>query len=545
MSTHTKTAERRPVNDKHPGVKTADYFDERLGIYGLAKKNIRKVFPDHWSFMLGEVAMYSFVILLLTGVWLTLFFKPSMQEVIYHGSYTPLQGIPMSEAYKSSLDISFDVRGGLAMRQIHHWAALIFVAALFVHMFRIFFTGAFRKPREINWLFGFLLLVLAMVNGFTGYSLPDDLLSGTGLRIANGVILAVPLVGTYLQFFLFGGEFPGHDIVPRLFTVHVLLVPAIMVGLLTVHLVLVFYHKHTQFPGAGRTEKNVVGAPLMPVYVAKAGGFFFVVFGIIAAISALVQINPVWAYGPYHPGQLTAGSQPDWYIGFLEGSLRLMPNWEWNIWGHTISFNVLIPSAVLPGVLFVFLAAYPWLEAWITGDKREHHLLDRPRNVPVRTGLGVAWIVAYGVLWVCGGNDIIATHFHLSINQITWIGRFAFFIAPVIAFWATVRIAKGLQRRDRDKVLHGRESGVIKKLPHGEFVEIHEPLDAEQMHILTSHEQPKVLALEPSVDENGVEKKVSPVEKLRVRLSKAYFGDTVEKPTAEEYKEITEGHGHH
>ncbi|WP_436773966.1 cytochrome bc1 complex cytochrome b subunit [Yinghuangia sp. YIM S09857] len=543
-STHGTKAAEAPVPD-NAATKTADYFDERLGIYGAAKKNLRKVFPDHWSFMLGEIALYSFIIILLTGVWLTLFFKPSMNEVVYDGSYVPLQGIHMSEAYASTLDISFDIRGGLAIRQIHHWAALIFVASLFVHMFRIFFTGAFRKPREMNWLFGFILLVLAMVNGFTGYSLPDDLLSGTGLRIAEGVVLAIPLVGTYLQFFLFGGEFPGHDIVPRLFTIHVLLVPAIMVGLLTVHLILVFYHKHTQFPGAGKTEKNVVGLPLLPVYTAKAGGFFFIVFGITALLGGLVQINPIWSYGPYNPGQITAGSQPDWYIGFLEGSLRIMPNWETNLWGHTISWNVLIPSLVVPGVMFTFIAAYPWLEAWVTGDKREHHLLDRPRNVPVRTGLGAAWIAMYLVLWIGGGNDIIATHFHLSINAITWTMRVLFFVAPVVAFVVARRIAMALQRRDRDKVLHGRETGIIKKLPHGEFIEVHEPLDAEKRHFLTAHEQPAPAELPPAVDENGVARKLKPGEKLRVRLSRWYFAEQIEKPTAEEYEEITSGHGHH
>ncbi|OPC79244.1 ubiquinol-cytochrome c reductase cytochrome b subunit [Embleya scabrispora] len=535
---------RLPVPDG-AGVRFADAIDSRLGIYGATKRHLRKVFPDHWTFMLGEIALYSFIVLLLTGVFLTLFFQPSMTQVVYDGSYVPLQGVHMSQAYASTLDISFDTRGGLMIRQVHHWAALIFIAALFVHMFRIFFTGAFRKPRDLNWLFGFLLLVLAMVNGFAGYSLPDDLLSGTGLRIAEGVCLAIPLVGTYLQFFLFGGEFPGDDIVPRLFTIHVLLIPAIMVGLVTVHLTLVWYQKHTQFVGPGRTEKNVVGAPFMPVYAAKAGGFFFLVFGVTALLGGLVQINPIWSYGPYNPGQITAGSQPDWYIGFLEGALRIMPNWEWNVWGHTLSFNVLIPTLIVPGVLFTLIAAYPWVESWITGDKREHHILDRPRNMPVRTGLGVGWIVAYGVLWVCGGNDVIATRFHLSINTITWVGRFAFLIAPVLAYLVTVRICKGLQRRDRDKVLHGRETGVIKKLPHGEYVEIHEPLDPALRHRLTAHEQPRPYALVPAVDENGVARRVTRSQKLRVRMSHWYFAEPIAKATPEEFRELTEGPEHH
>ncbi|CAM5740516.1 Anthranilate phosphoribosyltransferase [Streptomyces badius] len=298
MSTATKNpsaAEPAGARKAPAGERVADWADGRLGIYGLAKANMRKIFPDHWSFMLGEVALYSFIIIILTGVYLTLFFQPSMGEIVYHGPYEPMQGIRMSEAYASTLKISFEVRGGLLVRQIHHWAALIFLAAMFVHMMRVFFTGAFRKPREINWLFGFLLFVLGMFTGFTGYSLPDDLLSGTGVRFTQGAILSVPIVGTYISMFLFGGEFPGHDFVARFYSIHILLLPGIMLGLLVAHLILVFYHKHTQFAGPGRTNKNVVGMPLLPVYMAKAGGFFFLVFGIIAIISAIATINPIRA----------------------------------------------------------------------------------------------------------------------------------------------------------------------------------------------------------------------------------------------------------
>ncbi|MFJ6751956.1 MULTISPECIES: cytochrome bc complex cytochrome b subunit [unclassified Streptomyces] len=545
MSNETGAA--TPRRGKAPaGERVADWADGRLGIYSLAKSNMRKIFPDHWSFMLGEVALYSFIIIILTGVYLTLFFHPSMAEVTYHGSYVPMHGVRMTQAFESTLDISFDVRGGLLIRQIHHWAALVFLAAMMVHMMRVFFTGAFRKPREVNWLFGFLLFVLGMFTGFTGYSLPDDLLSGTGVRFIEGVILAMPLVGSYLQMFIFGGEFPGHDIIPRFFTVHVLLLPGIMLGLLVAHLILVFYHKHTQFPGAGKTNKNVVGMPLLPIYMAKAGGFFFLVFGVISVIAAVASINPVWAIGPYRPDQVSTGAQPDWYMGFAEGLVRVMPGWEWNFWGHTVNFGVLIPIVIFPLVL-VAIAVYPFVESWITGDKREHHLLDRPRNAPTRTGFGVAWLTAYFVMLIGGGNDLWATHFHLSLNSISWFVRIGFFVGPVLAFIATKRICLGLQRRDKDKVLHGRESGIIKRLPHGEFVEVHEPLDQEQLHVLTQHEQPKPLELGPEVDENGVERKVSRSRKLRAKLSKSYYGEdnVIPKPTAEEYKEITSGHGHH
>ncbi|MGW0662934.1 hypothetical protein [Streptodolium elevatio] len=217
-----------------------------------------------------------------------------------------------------------------------------------------------------------------------------------------------------------------------------------------------------------------------------------------------------------------------------------MPNWEANAFGHTVSFNVLVPAVIVPGLMFTLLGAYPWIEAWITGDRREHHLLDRPRNMPVRTGLGVAWIAAYGVLWVCGSNDIIATHFHLSINTITWTGRIAFFVAPVVAYVVTVRWCKGLQLRDRDKVLHGRETGIVKKLPHGEFVEVHEPLDPVRRHILTAHEQYEPLVADPLADENGVARRVTAGQRLRVRLSHWYFADQVRKPTPARPRQLSD-----
>ncbi|MFD5742476.1 cytochrome bc complex cytochrome b subunit [Streptomyces massasporeus] len=540
----TDSAERRPPAGK--GEKLADWADGRLGLYGLAKANMRKVFPDHWSFMLGEVTLYSFIVLILTGVYLTLFFEPSMQEVVYNGSYTELNGVLMSKAFESTLDISFDVRGGLLIRQIHHWAALVFITGMLVHMMRVFFTGAFRKPRELNWLFGWTLLMLGIITGLTGYSLPDDLLSGTGIRFAQGAILSIPIVGTYLSFFLFGGEFPGEDIISRLYPVHILLLPGIMLGLVTAHLILVFYHKHTQFPGPGRKERSVVGMPFLPVYMAKAGGFFFLVFGVLTVMGALAQINPVWAFGPYRPDLVTTGAQPDWYLGFSEGLIRVMPGWEINFWGHTLVLGVFIPFSLFPLILLA-LGLYPFIEAWITGDKREHHILDRPRNAPVRTGLGVAWLTLYAVLLIGGGNDIVATHLHLSINVITWFVRFGVFVLPVAAFLVTKKICMGLQRRDRAKVLHGRETGTIKRLPTGEYIELHEPLAQAELHTLTQHEQLPPYEVGREVDARGVRRKVKRSERLRARLAHAMYGPDarIEKPTVEEYREITSGDHHH
>ncbi|WOX08980.1 cytochrome bc complex cytochrome b subunit [Streptomyces sp. N50] len=544
-STNGAVGAGRPA-EAGKGEKLADWADGRLGLYAIAKSNMRKVFPDHWSFMLGEICLYSFLILILTGVYLTLFFEPSGVEVIYHGSYAPLNGIPMTRAFESTLDISFDVRGGLLIRQIHHWAAVVFIAGMLIHMMRVFFTGAFRKPREINWVFGWTLLFLGIITGLTGYSLPDDLLSGTGIRFADGAILSVPIVGTYMSMFLFGGEFPGHDIISRLFPVHVLLLPGIMLGLVVAHLILVFYHKHTMYPGPGHNQKSVVGMPFLPVYMAKAGGFFFLVFGVLAIMGGIASINPVWAFGPYRPDLVTTGAQPDWYLGFSEGLIRVMPGWELNAWGHTLELGVFIPFTLFPLILAA-IGAYPFIEAWITGDKREHHILDRPRNMPVRTGLGVAWLSLYAVLLIGGGNDVVATHLNLSINAITWFVRISFFVMPVAAFLVTKRVCLGLQRRDRDKVLHGRESGLIKMLPHGEYVEVHEPLTPDERFRLTQHEQEPPYAIGPLVDANGVERQVKGGQRVRARLAKAMFGPEarIPKPTAEEYKELTSGDHHH
>ncbi|TDT29268.1 menaquinol-cytochrome c reductase cytochrome b subunit precursor [Streptomyces sp. BK208] len=520
------------------GERLADWADGRTGLYTLARANMRKIFPDHWSFMLGEVALYSFVVIILTGIYLTMFFHPSMNEVTYHGSYVPLQGVRMSEAYASTVDISFEVRGGLLIRQIHHWAALVFLAAMLVHMMRVFFTGTFRKPREVNWVFGSLLFALGMFTGFTGYSLPDDLLSGTGVRFVEGATLSVPVVGTYLSMFLFGGEFPGHDLIGRFYSVHVLLLPGIMVALVATHLILVFYHKHTQFAGPGRNNRNVVGMPFLPVYMAKAGGFFFLVFGVISALAAIATINPIWTLGPYRPDQVSTNAQPDWYMGFAEGLIRVMPGWEVNLWGHTLVLGVFIPLMVFPLVLLV-IAVYPFVEAWVTGDRGEHHVADRPRNAPTRTAFGVAWLTCYLILLLAGGNDLWATHLHLSVNAITWCVRVGFFVAPVLAFLVTKRICLGLQRRDREKVLHGRETGIIKRLPHGEFVEVHEPLSPARRYTLTAHEQYAPLEA-PGHGEGRTARDGRLLANTRVALSQAMYGERgqIPKPAGDDLHEI-------
>jgi len=521
LSTSTVEEKKKdaPLGGRFIGA-TSNYIDERTSLSGFIKELGRKVFPDHWSFMLGEIALWSFVVVLLSGTFLTFFFQASMVETHYTGQYPLMRGIPMSAALESTLRISFDVRGGLLVRQIHHWAALLFVAGVGIHMLRVFFTGAFRKPRELNWVIGFVLFILAMAEGFTGYSLPDDLLSGNGLRIIDGMVKGIPLIGTWTSFLLFGGEFPGTEIVGRLYTLHILLLPAILVALLGVHLMLMIINKHTQFAGPGRTNDNVVGYPMMPVYMSKMGGFFFLVFGAIVAIASFFSINAVWNYGPYDPSPVSAGTQPDWYIGFADGALRLVPpHLESVFWGHTWSWNILIPLAVI-GIFIILVLIYPFIEAWITGDKREHHIAERPRNAATRTAIGAAGVTFYAVMWAAASSDLMATHFWLTMEGVIHALQALLILGPILAYFVTKRICIALQRKDREIVLHGYESGRIVRLPGGEYIEVHQPVDEYERWKLIAHENYEPLVVRPN--SRG---RIAWHENLRASISRWFFED--------------------
>jgi ubiquinol-cytochrome c reductase cytochrome b subunit len=450
-------------------------IDSRYHPSAAVRRQLNKVFPTHWSFLLGEICLYSFIVLLLTGVYLTLFYDPSMTEVTYNGVYQPLRGLQVSKAYASTLDISFEVRGGLFVRQVHHWAALMFAASIMVHLARVFFTGAFRRPREANWVIGVILLILAIFEGFFGYSLPDDLLSGTGIRAAlSSITLGIPLVGTWLHWLLFGGDFPGDILIPRLYGIHILLFPGIMLALIGAHLALVWFQKHTQFPGPGHTERNVVGVRVMPVFAVKSGAFFAMTVAVMGLMGGLLQINPIWNLGPYNPSQVAAGSQPDFYLMWTDGLIRLWPAWELYIGHHTVPAAVAV--ALILGLVFILLTIYPYLETRFSGDTAHHNLLQRPRDVPVRTGIGAMAIAFYVVLTFSSFNDIIAYKFHISLNATTWIGRIGMVVLPPIIYFITYRWCVALQRSDRAVLAHGIETGIIKRLPHGAYIEIHQPL---------------------------------------------------------------------
>jgi ubiquinol-cytochrome c reductase cytochrome b subunit len=490
---------------KKAAVKQGKDIDERLGLASAGRWLLNYIFPDHWSFMLGEIALYSFIILLLTGVYLAFFFVDSAHEVIYHGSYIPLQGVKVSEAYASTINISFDIRSGMVIRQMHHWAALIFLGAIGIHMCRIFFTGAFRKPREINWTIGLTLMILALANGFFGYSLPDDLISGGGLRIAYSVAESIPFVGTWVAEFLFGGAYPGSQILSHMYVLHVFVVPLIILGLLGAHLGIIMRQHHSQFPGKGATETNVVGTPMWPGYMAKSGGYFFMTFAVTAALGGLAQINPIWLFGPYDPIRISTFTQPDWYIGWLDGALRLWPNWETHFPGHMIP-NVFYPAVLLPGLIFNILYVYPFLEAKLTGDKAYHNLLQRPRDVPGRAAFGAGFLALFAVLLLGGSEDVIAVAFDTSVQAVVWSLRIGCFVIPAIVAAVTYLLCKELsavpsagKRPAGNVIVRGVDGGYSAQPAqrHPWELELHEELEPAPVDVTAPKTEPALVGAAP------------------------------------------------
>ena len=433
------------------------FLDERTGSAPFIRKTLRYLFPDHWSFLLGEVALYSFIVLVATGVYLTFFFKPSLATTTYHGVYGPLQGVSMSEAYRSVLDISFDVKAGLLIRQTHHWAANVFVAAILVHLLRVFFTGAFRKPRELTWLIGLSMLMLTLPEGYLGYSLADDLLSGMGLAIGYGVAQSVPFVGGNLALGLWGAPFPGDPAFEsRMYITHVLILPVIIATLLALHLVLVASRHHTQFRRKPvQTERKLLGVPTFPGQTPRSLGLLSGVAGMLFLLGGLVQINPIWQWGPFEVGRSTNGAQPDWYLGWLIGALRLVPGFDLTIGDYTLVPNPFWGGALFPLIVFFVLGIFPWAERRLTGDRSFHNLLDRPRDAPGRTAFGAAFFTWVFIVFFAGSADRATVFFGLSYPAQIWVYRVAVWVLPLLVFFLTRRVCRELQRSD--DVEHDRE----------------------------------------------------------------------------------------
>ena len=431
--------------------RTVRSLDERTGAAPFARKTLRYLFPDHWSFLLGEVALYAFAVLVATGVYLTLFFHPSTATTIYHGSYAPLRGLEMTEAYKSVVDISFDVKAGLLIRQTHHWAADVFVAAIVLHLMRIFFTGAFRKPREMTYVIGVLMLMLTLPEGYLGYSLADDLLSGMGLAIGYAVALSLPIIGANFGLLVWGDQFPGDpSFWSRMYITHVLILPVLIGGLLMLHLALVASRHHTQFRRTARqTQRTLLGVPTFPGQAPRSLGLFFAVAASLFLLGGLVQINPIWLWGPYHVGSSTNGAQPDWYLGWLIGALRIVPHFDLVIGDRTLVPNPFWGGALFPLVVFAALLVWPWLERWVTRDRGVHNVLDRPRDAPWRTAVGAGFLTWVFLIFFAGAADRIYVFLGISYVSQIWAFRVLVVVLPIVVLVVTRKVCLALQRAER------------------------------------------------------------------------------------------------
>lgn len=486
----------------------------------------RRHVPFHWTILFGVVAVAATLTLLLTGIILMFFYTPSNETVVYDGPFDPLSGKDVSKAFDSTMWISLEVPGGLLMRQIHHWAGLLLPAAIICQILVTFFTGGFRRPRQPMWVALCLLLIVALVGGWSGYALPDDLLAGTGLRIVEGIVLGIPVLGTWTAALLFGGEFPGR-IIETVYPIHVAVVPAALIVLIAVRARSAYVHRPMQFPGPGRTERNVVGISMWPNAVVRAGGLLALVSGMLVLIGASVTISPVWLYGPASPSDASAGSQPDWYTGFLDGALRLVPpGWEIAILDHTLTLAVLAPLAGV-GVFLALVIAYPYLEGWISQDLREHHLLQRPRHAPTRTGIGFAGLTVFVTLWTAGSADVIAVAFQLSFESVIVVLQVTLLLGPILAFSLSRRVAIGLRYRDLEVDLHGFETGRIVRLPGGEYIETHQPVEDSERLRLVSSEQINPLHITPN--EDG---KLTVLARTRGRIAAWFFEDRITPPQA-------------
>ena len=488
----------------------ARWLEGRRRIAGVLHAWRQRAIPDPWSLLLGQMVVASFVVCALTGVFLLFFYEPSTTPVTYDGSYGPLRGLEVSEAFASTMDLSFEVRGGLLMRQVHHWSATVMIAALMLYILRVFFVGAFRKPRELQWVVLFGILLTSMGAGLTGHILPDDLLSGTSLAVLDGLLKGIPVVGTWLSYLVFQGRFPSGAI-DTFYPLHVVVLTGLLVLLL---------------PFSGLLNRR-------PSRLAvRSGGLFFIVSGVLTLMGALVTVNPIWLYGPSDPAIASAGGGSLWYFAFLDGAQRLVPpGWEFVLFNRTWTPAILVPM----GVCGVFLGAamlYPFFERWLTGDKRDHHLPARPRDTPTRTGIGVAGIVFYGVLWIAGGSDVLALKLSLSNEAFVLTLQLALMLGPVAGFMITKRICLGLQRRDGDIVQHGYETGRIVRMPDGEFVEVHRRANAAERSKLLDYE-----TYEPLVARPDVHGHVRSRDRARARLSR-WFSEARTSPVA--HDELTE-----
>lgn len=388
---------------KHMG-----WIDERLNLGALHRKYGRKVFPVHSTFFLGEMALFSFLILVLTGTYLGFVYVPSNVPVALNDETIP-------EAY-ASVRLIESIPVASLFRNTHHWAAHVMIASILLHTMRIFFTGTYRKPREINWVIGVVLLGLTLMAGFVGYALPYDSYAVTATGIGFSIARSIPWIGDFASELFFGGAFPTLGSLSRLYTLHVFVLPAMLAGIMSLHLLLVIKQKHTQ-PGYAREQAEpgkVLGVPLIPYQALLAGQLLFLMFGALFLLSAFVPPHPLTEFGP--PQASTPEVKPDWYLLWIYGFLKIVPSEAaFKLFGATFGPDFL-GGLLFPALVFGVLTLAPWMDRTNRRAIRRFEYLEPVRQSPIRTASGVAMLAFLGTLCLAAYYDEIG----MTLGQI-WV----------------------------------------------------------------------------------------------------------------------------
>jgi ubiquinol-cytochrome c reductase cytochrome b subunit len=427
-----------------------DALEERLAFRAALRRAKRRLFPGHWSFLLGEVTLFSFVALVLSGVYLALFYRASTTTLVYAGADPSFEGLSLPDAFASVLDLSVGVPFGLVLRRFHHFAAHLFLGSLLLHAARVYFTGAFRRPRDLTWWIGLALFALALLNGFSGYCLPFDMRGGTAMRMLMTTLESVPWVGSWLATLVFGAPFPGPYILPRLYIEHVFVGPALIAVLIAAHLFLVVRLTHTEFPGPGRSSAIEVGARMWPDQTARTTTVALLVFGTCALLAAFFPVEAVQVYGPFQVLSSYPPLSPDWFVMWIEGAYRLLPRQlDFHLVGADFT-NPFYGAIVLPLVVFGGCAVYPFVDRRVYRDQyRGDHVLDRPRERPGRTAFGVGGLTFLVLLSFGDIDDRLASAFAVEVWQVHLVWGPVTLAVPALTFLIVLLWLRSSRRHRR------------------------------------------------------------------------------------------------
>ena len=424
-----------------------DWFDTRFDL-DVGRSFLGKAFPAEDSFLLGEVALFCFLVLVLTGTFLGMFFEPSTSEVEYEGSVAQYQGEELPESFVSVLHITYDVPYGMLLRRMHHWAAHLFVASMGLHMLRVFFTGAYRNPREPNWVVGSGLAVTSMFAAYTGYALPFDEFASTATGIGYNIALSVPLVGDVLSKLVFGGSFPSSATIPRFYFLHVFVLPLLIAGLIAVHMAILIHQKHTEAPREGDVhgeravakddDSVVIGLPAFPNQTAVSAVVFFLTLATLSLLAGFLPVHNVAEYGPNDPASTPALIMPDWFLMWLYGFLKLIPGWmSFTVFGVHVNTEF-IGGMLLPGLVIGAMVLWPFIDRRAEPTHFTASPLDRPRA----TAVGITGVVFVMVASIAGMNNILADVLGVETSSLTLPLTALLLLYPLVAGGITYAVLR-------------------------------------------------------------------------------------------------------